>query len=83
MKTFLRMVLHSIDSLISVQIGRPDKYWAWAVAALIYPGVLLLALLFDRNRLEFDNLSLALIISGPVLALILVPLRKKWGWPRG
>lgn len=82
MKALVRVPVRSFDTVVGLFFGRPDKYGAWGVVVVLPLALTALALrLMQRRGDEIWTDPWWLIMV--VVPLIIIPLRKRWGWPRG
>jgi hypothetical protein len=79
-RTAARALWLCIDTILWLHWGRADRYWSWAVitalslalsAYLVWRG--------DAFAMVFPSGWTELWLG---CTLALVPIRKKWGWPR-
>lgn len=82
MLSTLRVLGRTLDTLVGLHFGRPDKYWSWAIASAIFVGLGVTVVSYGRAPVS-EMFPFWWTILGYGLPLALVPVRKKWGWPRG
>jgi len=81
-ETALRVLGRTLDAFVAIFLGRPDKYWSWAVTAVFFLAVSV-GLVWLRGDPILTVFPPGWTILAYGLPLALVPVRKKWGWPRG
>jgi hypothetical protein len=72
----------TLDTFVGLFLGRPDKYWSWAAASALFVGLGFFIVLYGGVPIS-EAFPVGETIIGFGLPLLLVPLRMKWGWPRG